>query len=130
MDPDSGLAEDGHIFVRNGVIFNVMLNVTGTTSSFSSSSFPFSLALFPSFFPDVIKGKNSFYAIQIIESDKNKDDFTVFRKWGRVGTNIGGYKVCYNAKGYEEKSEEEKDEEVKEMPIDYRLKSASLENRL
>jgi hypothetical protein len=40
-----------------------------------------------------MKGKNSYYAIQLIESDKLKNDYHVFRKWGRVGTEIGGNKV-------------------------------------
>eukprot|EP01099_Mayorella_cantabrigiensis_P002446 TRINITY_DN2071_c0_g1_i1.p1 TRINITY_DN2071_c0_g1~~TRINITY_DN2071_c0_g1_i1.p1 ORF type:complete len:669 (+),score=180.31 TRINITY_DN2071_c0_g1_i1:1060-3066(+) len=47
---------------------------------------------------DVTTGINSFYGLQILERDegkKGKDGkaFQLFRKWGRVGTSIGGNKL-------------------------------------
>lgn len=41
---------------------------------------------------DVIRGTNSYYKLQILESDKGKN-YRVFRSWGRVGTTIGGNKL-------------------------------------
>eukprot|EP01130_Rhizamoeba_saxonica_P009154 TRINITY_DN3719_c0_g1_i5.p1 TRINITY_DN3719_c0_g1~~TRINITY_DN3719_c0_g1_i5.p1 ORF type:complete len:705 (+),score=155.07 TRINITY_DN3719_c0_g1_i5:287-2401(+) len=39
---------------------------------------------------DINRGHNSFYKMQIL---KNKNSFYLFRKWGRVGTTIGGNTV-------------------------------------
>jgi predicted DNA-binding WGR domain protein len=39
-----------------------------------------------------MKGMNSFYALQLLEED-NGNKWYVFRKWGRVGTTIGGNKL-------------------------------------
>jgi hypothetical protein len=72
VEPDSGLAEDGHIFQgTNGDTYNSTMNLT-----------------------DVTTGKNSFYILQLIEHDTSKTGkFTVFRKWGRLGEDgIGGTK--------------------------------------
>eukprot|EP00756_Hemistasia_phaeocysticola_P004254 Hpha_TRINITY_DN12715_c0_g2::TRINITY_DN12715_c0_g2_i1::g.114152::m.114152/K10798/PARP; poly [ADP-ribose] polymerase len=39
---------------------------------------------------DVATGKNSYYILQLIE---HEDSFSVFRKWGKLGTPIGGKKL-------------------------------------
>ena len=47
---------------------------------------------------DIQRGTNSFYKLQVLESDKGSRYF-VFRAWGRVGTTIGGDKTevsCYD----------------------------------
>jgi poly [ADP-ribose] polymerase len=41
---------------------------------------------------DVGRNVNSYYGLQVIESDE-KDRWWVFRKWGRVGTDIGNRKL-------------------------------------
>jgi len=41
---------------------------------------------------DVRKGVNSYYKLQILVDDKG-GDCSVFRSWGRVGTDIGGTKI-------------------------------------
>lgn len=39
-----------------------------------------------------MKGTNSYYGLQLLEED-NGNKWYVFRKWGRVGTTIGGNKL-------------------------------------
>ncbi len=41
---------------------------------------------------DVVRGTNSYYKLQLLESDTGKS-YHVFRSWGRVGTIIGGKKT-------------------------------------
>ncbi|KAI1724104.1 poly(ADP-ribose) polymerase, regulatory domain-containing protein [Ditylenchus destructor] len=41
---------------------------------------------------DVLSGKNSFYKLQLLKSDKS-NEYYVFRAWGRVGTEVGGTKL-------------------------------------
>ena len=41
---------------------------------------------------DVVRGTNSYYKLQVLESDTCKN-YRVFRSWGRVGTTIGGSKT-------------------------------------
>ena len=72
VEPDSGLAETGHIYVaKGGDAYNSIMNLT-----------------------DVTTGKNSFYILQLIEHDDTKiSKYTVYRKWGRLGEDgIGGDK--------------------------------------
>lgn len=69
VHPDSGLDDDGHIYQSDsGTVYNVMLNLA-----------------------DITSGLNSYYALQLIELDTKKTWY-VYRKWGRVGTTIGGDK--------------------------------------
>lgn len=46
---------------------------------------------------DMIKGSNSFYTMHLLESDEkdssSQNSFWIFRKWGRIGSNIGGTKI-------------------------------------
>eukprot|EP01127_Copromyxa_protea_P001448 TRINITY_DN1143_c0_g3_i1.p1 TRINITY_DN1143_c0_g3~~TRINITY_DN1143_c0_g3_i1.p1 ORF type:complete len:959 (+),score=185.81 TRINITY_DN1143_c0_g3_i1:43-2919(+) len=70
VDPDSGLSKKGHILTgKKDEVFNVMLNLT-----------------------DLAKNFNSFYCLQVVEHD-TEAKWYVFRKWGRIGTNVGGSKV-------------------------------------
>ena len=41
---------------------------------------------------DIVKGTNSYYKLQVLESDKGSN-YQLFRAWGRVGTTIGGNKL-------------------------------------
>ncbi|CAH8534605.1 unnamed protein product [Schistosoma turkestanicum] len=41
---------------------------------------------------DLIKGSNSFYKLQALQSDKSSRCW-IFRAWGRIGTSIGGSKT-------------------------------------
>ena len=41
---------------------------------------------------DVVRGTNSYYKLQLLESDSGLN-YRVFRSWGRVGTTIGGSKT-------------------------------------
>uniref|UniRef100_A0A1I8NDN9 Poly [ADP-ribose] polymerase n=1 Tax=Musca domestica TaxID=7370 RepID=A0A1I8NDN9_MUSDO len=70
VDPDSGLEDVAHVYIsRNKDKFNVVLGKT-----------------------DIQRNKNSYYKLQLLESD-NKQKFWVFRAWGRIGTTIGGNKL-------------------------------------
>ena len=69
VDPDSGLDESGHILEEKDDVWTQTLNITDLTS-----------------------GINSYYVLQLIESD-SKGQWWVFRKWGRVGTDIGSHKL-------------------------------------
>lgn len=70
VDPGSGLEDVAHVYVsRNNDKYNIILGKT-----------------------DIQRNKNSFYKLQLLESDK-KDKFWVFRAWGRIGTTIGGNKL-------------------------------------
>ncbi|RWR99425.1 poly [ADP-ribose] polymerase 1-like protein, partial [Dinothrombium tinctorium] len=44
---------------------------------------------------DIVSNKNSYYKIQLLESDeaKKKHQYWVYRAWGRIGTDIGGDKL-------------------------------------
>ncbi|TMW48487.1 hypothetical protein DOY81_006414, partial [Sarcophaga bullata] len=70
VDPDSGLEDVAHVYISpNKEKYNVVLGIT-----------------------DIQKNKNSFYKLQLLESDM-KNRFWVFRSWGRIGTTIGGNKL-------------------------------------
>uniref|UniRef100_A0A7R8Z663 Poly [ADP-ribose] polymerase n=1 Tax=Timema douglasi TaxID=61478 RepID=A0A7R8Z663_TIMDO len=73
VDPDSDLDDVAHVLKQGNDIYNSVLNMT-----------------------DIQSGKNSFYKIQLLQSDKrahNGYQYWVFRAWGRIGTTIGGKKV-------------------------------------
>ncbi|KAH3844594.1 poly [ADP-ribose] polymerase 1-like [Dreissena polymorpha] len=69
VDPDSGVAEKAHVIQDKGVIYNAVLGLV-----------------------DVVRGTNSYYKIQALESDSNTQ-WWVFRSWGRVGTTVGSNKM-------------------------------------
>nr|UYS55296.1 poly-ADP-ribose polymerase I [Physella acuta] len=69
VDPDSGLAENAHVVQDLGDPMSVVLGLV-----------------------DITRGTNSFYKLQVLESD-TKLSWWIFRSWGRVGTTIGGHKV-------------------------------------
>lgn len=69
VDPDSELQDVAHVYQEKGAKFNCVLALT-----------------------DIQTGKNSFYKLQLLQSDKG-NKFWVFRAWGRIGTTIGGKKV-------------------------------------
>ncbi|XP_062080552.1 poly [ADP-ribose] polymerase 1 [Humulus lupulus] len=65
----SGMQDTGHILEDGKSIYNTTLNMS-----------------------DLSTGVNSYYILQIIQDDKSLDCY-VYRKWGRVGTKIGGEKL-------------------------------------
>lgn len=69
VDPDSGLEDQAHVYKNGKDIYNAALSIT-----------------------DIQKDKNSFYKLQVLESDK-KTRYWLFRSWGRIGTTIGDHKV-------------------------------------
>ncbi|XP_068156658.1 poly [ADP-ribose] polymerase [Drosophila tropicalis] len=69
VDPESGLEDIAHVYVKGKDKFNVVLGLT-----------------------DIQKNKNSYYKVQLLEADK-KNKYWVFRAWGRIGTTIGKNKV-------------------------------------
>ncbi|XP_022914189.2 poly [ADP-ribose] polymerase [Onthophagus taurus] len=69
VDPDSGLEGSAHVYVNGSDKFTAILGLT-----------------------DIQKQKNSFYKLQLLESDK-KNRYWVFRAWGRIGTTIGDNKL-------------------------------------
>jgi len=69
VDPVSGIADDSHILEVGPVVYSATLNRT-----------------------DVSTGANSFYVLQIIETDTKRSTY-LFRKWGRIGTTIMNHKM-------------------------------------
>lgn len=69
VDDDSGLADTAHVLEERDDVWAVTLNIT-----------------------DISTGVNSYYILQLIEADA-RGAYTVFRKWGRVGTDIGNHKI-------------------------------------
>ncbi|XP_050442642.1 poly [ADP-ribose] polymerase [Adelges cooleyi] len=71
VEPQSELQHKAHVYKHNNVVWNANLCLS-----------------------DVQSGKNSYYKIQLLESDnKNSSRYWVFRSWGRIGTTIGGFKT-------------------------------------
>ncbi|XP_065898100.1 poly [ADP-ribose] polymerase 1-like isoform X2 [Dysidea avara] len=69
VDPESGLERTHHVYEVSGVVYNAVLGMV-----------------------DIQRGSNSYYKLQILESDA-KSHYLLFRSWGRVGTSIGGNKL-------------------------------------
>mmetsp|Transcript_9337 Transcript_9337/g.22090 ORF Transcript_9337/g.22090 Transcript_9337/m.22090 type:complete len:1025 (-) Transcript_9337:206-3280(-) len=69
VDVDSGLADDSHVLQKGSEVFSATLNRT-----------------------DLASGMNSYYVLQVIESDTGKS-FYVYRKWGRIGTEVKNDKL-------------------------------------
>lgn len=69
IDPDSGLQDIAHVYRQDKVLYTTVLSFT-----------------------DIQKNKNSFYKIQVLESDAGRK-FWLFRSWGRIGTKVGDNKV-------------------------------------
>eukprot|EP00668_Euglena_longa_P011997 GGOE01014420.1.p1 GENE.GGOE01014420.1~~GGOE01014420.1.p1 ORF type:complete len:938 (-),score=354.46 GGOE01014420.1:309-2801(-) len=70
VEPESGLEDEAHVLdVKADELYNVVLN-----------------------FADVVRNKNTYYMMQLLESDKQPRKYWVFRKWGRMGTELGDYK--------------------------------------
>ncbi|XP_022090532.1 poly [ADP-ribose] polymerase 1-like isoform X2 [Acanthaster planci] len=69
VDPESGLEDTAHVLKESGLLFSATLGMV-----------------------DVTRGSNSYYKLQLLESDGGSR-YWVFRSWGRVGTGIGGKKV-------------------------------------
>lgn len=76
VDPASKLQDVAHVYKDGlGTKYTVVLSKT-----------------------DVVAQKNSYYKLQVLESDTKKQ-YWLFRAWGRIGTSIGGTKVedCHYA---------------------------------
>lgn len=71
VDPESGLEETCHVLkdIDTGGIFTSVLGLV-----------------------DITRGTNSYYKMQLLESDNGRQWF-VFRAWGRTGTIYGGNKI-------------------------------------
>ncbi|KAK8406811.1 hypothetical protein O3P69_007397 [Scylla paramamosain] len=69
VDPDSGLDEEAHVYQRGNKLYTCVLGMV-----------------------NIMKGTNSYYKLQVLESDK-KNSWWVFRSWGRIGTTIGNNKL-------------------------------------
>ncbi|XP_013176795.1 PREDICTED: poly [ADP-ribose] polymerase-like [Papilio xuthus] len=69
VDLNSGLGNIAHIYKEQSNYYSVVLSKT-----------------------NVDDNKNSFYKLQLLESD-NKENYWIFRSWGRTGTSIGGKKL-------------------------------------
>lgn len=68
VDPDSGLDDTAHIYQIKDDIYNAILGLT-----------------------DIQSGTNKYYKLQLLKDDK-KNEYWLFRSWGRIGTTIGGKK--------------------------------------
>lgn len=71
LDPESGLEEVAHVY-RDKITDQLYTTVLGYT--------------------DIVKNKNSFYKMQVLESDAGRN-YWLFRSWGRIGTNVGDHKT-------------------------------------
>ncbi|XP_050521530.1 poly [ADP-ribose] polymerase [Daktulosphaira vitifoliae] len=69
VEPQSELQHKAHVYKHNNEVWNANLCLS-----------------------DVQTGKNSYYKLQLLQSD-NKNRFWLFRSWGRIGTTIGGFKT-------------------------------------
>lgn len=69
VEPDSGLSDEAHVYTRDNEIFSSVLGMV-----------------------DVSKGTNSYYKLQLLESDR-RNRYWVYRAWGRVGTSVGSNKL-------------------------------------
>ncbi|XP_069975958.1 poly [ADP-ribose] polymerase 1-like [Penaeus vannamei] len=69
VDPDSGLEDKAHVYQGGKKIYNCVLGLV-----------------------DIVRGTNSYYKLQVLESDK-KNSWWLFRSWGRIGTTIGNNKL-------------------------------------
>ncbi|XP_053691962.1 poly [ADP-ribose] polymerase [Sabethes cyaneus] len=69
VDPDSGLADEAHVYKDGKLIYNCVLNKV-----------------------DIQTDKNSYFKMQVLKADKGQS-YWFFRAWGRIGTTIGGNKV-------------------------------------
>ena len=70
VDPESELEDTHHVLEDEGIIWNAVLGMA-----------------------DITRGTNSYYKLQLLESDGGFKQYCVFRSWGRVGTTIGGNKL-------------------------------------
>lgn len=69
IDVDSGLQDVAHVYRQDGVLYTSILSYT-----------------------DIQKNKNSFYKMQVLESDAGRK-YWLFKSWGRIGTNVGDSKI-------------------------------------
>lgn len=70
IDPESGLDDVAHVYRdSSGVLYTSVLSYT-----------------------DIAKNKNSFYKLQVLQSDIGQKAW-LFRAWGRIGTRVGDSKV-------------------------------------
>jgi poly [ADP-ribose] polymerase 1 len=69
IDPASKLADDAHVYQREDVLYTCVLGFT-----------------------DIQNNKNSFFKIQVLQSDDLRQ-FWIFSSWGRTGTKIGDTKT-------------------------------------
>lgn len=74
-DAETGLENEAHVLKEGGTFHNAFLvNV------------------------DVAENKNSFYKLQVLESDHDHNHYWIFRSWGRVGVTLGTRVNAYNNK--------------------------------
>ena len=69
VDPESELEDTHHVMEEGKQVWNSVLGLV-----------------------DIVTGANSYYKMQLLESDMGKN-YTIFRSWGRVGTTIGSTKI-------------------------------------
>ena len=66
VDPKSEMADISHVYKEGKKLYSVVLGLT-----------------------DIQRQKNSYYKLQVLESDTG-NRFWLFRSWGRIGTTVGG----------------------------------------
>ena len=69
VDVESGMADNAHVLQKGDNVYSATLNRT-----------------------DLAAGLNSFYVLQIIQSDSDKTCY-LWRKWGRIGTTVKNNKI-------------------------------------
>ncbi|KAI6242060.1 Poly [ADP-ribose] polymerase [Aphelenchoides fujianensis] len=69
VDPKCSVAEHTHVYIENSRPWQALLSHA-----------------------DAARGKNSFYKLQLVKDDR-REEYHLFRSWGRVGANAGGTKT-------------------------------------
>lgn len=81
--------EEKRRVVKNGCVVDPQCEMSSETHVFVQKKRPWQALLNSA---DAASGKNSFYKLQLLQHDR-REQFYVFRSWGRTGTTIGGNKT-------------------------------------
>ncbi|XP_018647027.1 poly [ADP-ribose] polymerase, putative [Schistosoma mansoni] len=90
LNDDNGDQEMMRMIMKNGAVVDPQSELVNKATVLKDEKGEFMTAVLG--MVDLIKGSNSFYKLQALQSDKSPRCW-VFRAWGRIGTSIGGTKT-------------------------------------
>ncbi|CAH8581086.1 unnamed protein product [Schistosoma intercalatum] len=90
LNDDNGEQEMMRMIMKNGAVVDPQSELVNKATVLKDEKGEFMTAVLG--MVDLIKGSNSFYKLQALQSDKSSRCW-VFRAWGRIGTSIGGTKI-------------------------------------